>query len=415
MTSPSTASSAPVLVVGAGLAGLSCAVRLHEAGRAVRVFERSDRVGGRVRTDKVDGFLLDRGFQVYLDAYPEAAAFLDLEALDLRPFDPGALVWKGGKPRRIMDVFRRPGALLSSAIQPVGSPLDKLRVAWLRTRLLRKSLDDIWTAPETTTADALRKAGFSEGMIDLFFRGFYGGIFLENHLVTSSRMFEFTFRMFSLGSATLPDGGMRAIPEQLAARLPPELIRLRSPVTGVENGQIRLDDEIVPGSAVVIATEGDHHPACPAETPERLWNSTACLYYSAEAPPIDGPILMLRGDRDGLVNHVAVPTEVAPGYGPGDHALVSVSLPGDHSGTPELEKSVREELVEWFGGAARDWVHLRTDHVPKALPARTVGHAADPPEPVDGIHLCGDTTTSGSIEGAILSGLRVADRILADQ
>lgn len=413
MSSSAASPEAPVLVVGAGLAGLACAARLHEAGRAVRVFEKSDRVGGRVRTDEVDGFLVDRGFQVYLDAYPEAGRFLDLSELELCPFEPGGLVWKRGKLRPVLDVFRRPGALLSSAIQPIGSIRDKLLVARLRARLLKKSPEKIWTEPERSTSDYLHDFGFSTEMIDDFFRGFYGGIFLEDSLVTSSRLFEFTFQMFSRGSATLPARGMRAIPEQVGARIPGEFLHLEAPVRSIEGRNIRLDDAVVEGATVVLATEGELHEIARPDAKPIHWNSTACLSFVANRPPTDRAIIVLRGDREGLVNNLCVPTEVAPGYGPGTGSLVSVSVLGDHRDTSGLENSVRDELVGWFGEDVRSWRHLRTDHVRKALPTPTPGHAAEPPEPVNGVHLCGDTTTSGSIEGAILSGLRTADRILA--
>lgn len=183
-----------------------------------------------MRTDEVDGFLLDRGFQVFLSAYPEARRILDLEALDLRPFRAGALVMRGGRRRRLMDVFRCPRYLLETAMQPIGTVWDKLLVAKLRHWVRRSSVDDIAARDDRATEDYLRDYGFSEGMIDGFFRPFYGGIFLERELRTSSRMFEFTFKMFAEGSATLPAGGMSAIPRQLAARLPRGSIRLNTRV-----------------------------------------------------------------------------------------------------------------------------------------------------------------------------------------
>jgi phytoene dehydrogenase-like protein len=195
------------------------------------ILETSDAPGGRVRTDHLDGFLLDRGFQVYLDAYPKTGRLLDLVQLDLRPFKSGALLYQNGQLHRVMDVFREPRHLLSSALAPIGSLEDKLRVALLKWRSNRVSLESITTHPDRSTLAFLQHAGFSGAMIDRFFRSFYGGIFLERDLRTSSRMFEFTFKLFSQGSATLPARGMGEIPRQLAQRLPADSIRYRTRVS----------------------------------------------------------------------------------------------------------------------------------------------------------------------------------------
>lgn len=408
----SSPSDLPYLIVGAGLAGLSCAVRLHEEGLPVKVFEKSDGIGGRVRTDQKNGFLLDRGFQVYLDAYPEAGKFLDLEALDLKPFEPGALVWKNGKLRRVMDVFRRPSALFSSAFQPIGSVYDKILVAKLRFHLLRKPIEEIWKTPEQTTGDYLRDFGFSENMIDLFFRGFYGGIFLEDLLVTSSRMFEFTFKMFSMGSATLPAGGMQKIPEQLAARLPEGTIQTNCEISSLGPSEVAGENFSDRGRGVIIATDGTTTVSLLKRDAGLRWNSTACLYFSCETPPLSEPIIVLKGDREGLVNNVSVPTEVSPQYG--EKPLVSVSVLGDHRSTANLEQSVQKELQDWFGPDVETWKHIDTYHVAKALPARTAGHTDPIEKTSDGFYVCGDAVASGSIEGAILSGLHTADQILKD-
>ena len=233
------ATALPVLIVGAGISGLACALRLHEAGIPVQVIEASDGVGGRVRTDRMDDFLLDRGFQVYLSAYPEAGKLLDLEALQLQPFAAGALVYDGKQLIRVMDPFRYPRSLLSGVRAPVGTFYDKLRVALLRFRVMGSSREDIAGRPDQETQEFLRSFGFTPAMIDGFFRAFYGGIFLENELRTSSRMFEFTFKMFSEGHATLPARGMGAIPLQLAHRLPPQTIRIDSaiPVPVFQNSE----------------------------------------------------------------------------------------------------------------------------------------------------------------------------------
>ena len=406
------AREADTLVIGAGLAGLSCAVRLHEAGRNVRVLEASDGVGGRVRTDSMDGFLLDRGFQVFLDAYPEAGRFLDLEALDLRSFDPGALVWSSGKLHAVMDVFRRPGAMVGSVLAPVGTMVDKLLVAKLRWHLLRKPVHEIWAAPEQSTAGYLQAFGFSKRMIDSFFRSFYGGIFLENDLRTSSRVFEFTFKMFARGSATLPARGMQAIPEQLAARLPGNLIRFRCPVDAIDSNGVSINGETLRAKHLVMAIDGGSARRLLPTLPRPAWNSTVCLHYAADRPPVRRPVIVLKGDRGGLINNVCVPSEVAARYAPAGKSLVCLSVLGDHAADAVLEKAVRGELRDWFGSDTTDWRLLRMETIRKALPVAPPGHGDalrnEPP-----VLVCGDFTTSGSIEGAIISGLRAADRILA--
>lgn len=305
------------IIVGGGLAGLACALRLREGGMEPRVVEAADAVGGRVRTDRVDGFQLDRGFQVYLSAYPQAGRLLDLEALDLRPFRAGALVFRAGKSHRVMDVFRHPQYLLGSALAPVGTLADKLRVAKLRFQRAKP------TGEDRTTERFLRDFGFSHRMIDGFFRAFYGGIFLERDLHTSSRMFEFTFRMFSEGSATLPAAGMQAIPEQLAARLPPGSIRLHTAAHSVEPRAVLLENgEKLEADAVVVATDArTAWRLLPGLTPsEPAWRSVTGLYFSAPVSPIGEAIIALNGGP-GLVNNVCVPSDLAPNYAPEGKSL----------------------------------------------------------------------------------------------
>lgn len=406
----------PVLIVGAGMAGLSCAVHLQRAGVPVRIFEASDGVGGRVRTDVVDGFLLDRGFQVYLDAYPETGALLDLEALKLKAFEPGALVFDGRKLQRLMDVFRRPSSAWASATAPIGGLVDKLRVGLMRTKILGSSLEAIATREDRSTEAYLRGLGFSEAMIDTFFRSFYGGIFLERDLRTSSRMFEFTFKMFGRGSATLPAKGMGEIPKQLAARLPADAIELNQKVVSLDAHSVALaDGRSVAGRAVVLATNaavvGELIPELQPTLPE--WRSVTNLYFSAATSPVQEAIICLNGTGAGLVNNVCALTDAAAGYAPDGRALISVSVLGLHSDV-ELPQKVQHELKAWFGERVGGWSHLRTDLIKEGLPEQLPNAKSDTAGFIQeaGVYVSGDHVTSASIEGAVVSGKRVAEAIV---
>lgn len=411
---------APVLIVGAGIAGLSCALHLQKAGMPVLILEADKQVGGRVQTDNVNGFLLDRGFQVYLDAYPETGKLLDLEALDLKPFKSGALVFRNGRLHRLMDVFRHPGSLWSSMNAPVGGLLDKLRVGLLRTKLKMSSLAAIASREDQSTEAYLRKCGFSGDMIDAFFRTFYGGIFLERELRTSSRMFEFTFKMFSRGRATLPSKGMGMIAQQLAAQLPPSSIQLNTNVEKIDPQAVVLETgERITGSAVVVATDASAaNMLLPdLKLPKPRWRSVTTLYFAAEVSPVNEAIICLNGSGVGRINSVSVLSDVVSNYASSGKVLISVVV----LGLPEeetLEASVREELVDWFGSAVEKWQHLRTDRIVRALPqqlpesdpdARSKGFQKH-----HGIWICGDHLSTASIEGAVVSGKKVAEAIKVD-
>ncbi len=398
-----------VLIIGAGLSGLACALKLQTAEIPFLILEASDAPGGRVRTDEVDGFRLDRGFQVYLDAYPEAGQLLDLPALDLRPFSPGALIFHCGKMHRIMDVFRCPSSLIPSALAPIGTLSDKLRVALLKWRVQRSSLAEIASCTDRATAEYLRDFGFSEAMIDIFFRSFYGGIFLERELRTSSRMFEFTFKMFSAGSATLPARGMGEIPRQLAARLPVGSLRLNSPVASVSPGTVTLvSGETLTASQIVVATDAaSSAKLLPGIFPKPVaWRAVTNLYYTSRRSPIDEPIIALNGSAEGLVNNLCVLSNLSRAYAPPGQHLISVTVLGLNE-SPDLSAAIKDELVAWFGPEVREWRHLLTDCIANALPEQLPGDLSRPSIP-PGFHLCGDYQTSASIEGAITSGLETA-------
>jgi len=415
------------IVIGAGLAGLTCARRLTAAGKRVALLEASDDVGGRVRTDVVDGFRLDRGFQVYNPAYPDAAEELDHAELDLRPFEPGALVRFGGGFQRLSDPWRRPAKAVATVKSRAASLGDKVRIARLRSKLRRDRSLDAMAGEEVTTIDALRRFGFGETIVERFFRPFLGGVFLESELTTSSRMFEFVFRLFGEGDVSLPAEGMRAIPRQLAAALPEGTLRLDAPVEALTNEDGTPDGGVVvrgqrrQARLVVVATDGPAADRLLGEpAPERPWRATTCVYFAAPGPPIDEPILLLNGEGPaaGPINSLCVPSQVSPTYAPGGQSLVSAAVLGDPpESDDDLVDAVRRHAREWFGPSVGDWRLLRVCRVRHALPDQTPPHYQTIEKSVRArqrVFVCGDRFDTASINGAIRSGRRTAEAVLRE-
>ncbi len=409
--------SGEVIVVGAGVSGLCCALWLQEHGVRPLVLEASDGVGGRVRTDEHEGFLLDRGFQVLLTAYPEVRRVLNYDALDLRAFYPGAKVHAEGEFFRVADPFRRPVGGLVTLLTPVGSLADKLRVGRLRLEVMRDSVEETLRAPDESTAWFLASRGFSPRMVERFFRPFFGGVFLEDELSTSARLFRFLYKMFGEGKIALPNRGMGQIPVQLARRLQDGGIRLGALVREVRDGGVVLESgEELRANAVVVATEAPVAGRLLGRQIPAAAHGTTCLYFSAVEPPEREPILLLEGEGRGPVNNVAVPSQVAPGYAPKGEALIAATVLGvPRAGDAELEQAVRTQLTGWFGTAVRGWRHLRTYRIPYALPAQPPGALEPVEKPVHvrgRIFTCGDHRGTASLNGAMLAGRRAAEAVL---
>jgi phytoene dehydrogenase-like protein len=408
-----------VVVVGAGLAGLAAATTLRSAGRTVLVLEASDGVGGRVRTDRVDGFLLDRGFQILLTAYPEVSRQLDVSALRLRPFEPGALLWRNGKGHAVVDPFRdplrslaKPASLFASATAPIGSLADKARVALMRRQLQRGPARDLLRRADTSTMAALRARGYSPAMIDRFFRPLFGGIQLDPALETSSRMFDIIFRCLAEGDAAVPADGMGAIPAQLAARLPAESVALNTEVVQVSGSSVTTSSgHVVHADAVVVAVEGPAAHRLVGTRPVASRAVTA-IWFAADKPPTARNLIVLDGDGRGPAGNVAIMTNAAPSYGPDGQALVVAAIAG--TADPDAEQAVRAQLRRWWGLSVDGWRHLRTDAIAHGQPDQTPPFS--PKRSIslgDGLFVCGDHRDTGSIQGALFSGRRTGEAVAA--
>ncbi|MFP4513671.1 MAG: NAD(P)/FAD-dependent oxidoreductase [Acidimicrobiales bacterium] len=404
-----------VVVVGAGLAGLACAQDLTRSGLECTVVEAADGVGGRVRTDLVDGYRLDRGFQILLTAYPQVRSRLDLDALELAPFDPGAHVWTGDRFHRIADPLRRPTLALQTFGAPIGGLADKLRLARLVADVGIRSVPDLLRRPDMSTDERLRAAGFSDTMIERFWRPLFSGIQLDPDLEVSRRRFDTILRMLAVGGTGVPRSGMGAIPDQLAASLPTGTIRLDSPVrelvsTGTHIAVTLETGERIDARAVVVATDGPTaHRLLGSRIPDPGSRAAAACWFATASAPRSGPVLMLDGVASGPARNVMVMTEAAPTYAPPGRSLIVAAVPGDEALDPDLTDRVRVQLARWFGSLTTDWDHLRTDVIPHGQPLQTPPFA--PKQRValgDGVFVCGDHRDTASIQGAMFSGERTA-------
>ena len=407
--------------MGAGLAGLAAARHLRAHGVDAVVLEAGDAPGGRVRTDRVDGFLLDRGFQLYNPAYPEGQRVLDHGALDLRPYVAGAIIVlpRRGQRRevRVADPRREPSWAVASATAPLGSPISTMRFgAYALSRVLR-SPAALRTEPDVTAYDALRRAGADRRLIDRLLRPFLSGVFLEGELTTSRRFLDLVLRSFVRGTPSLPAAGMQAIPEQLAMGAD---LRLCTRVVEVGTHHVVTDDGLrMDADAVIVATD----PPTAADLLPGLTvtagRSVTTWYHSPDCPVehlVGGAAaLVLDGARRGPLVNTSVISQAASTYAPPGKALVSSSALGVRDSAAN-ERAVRDHLSWLYGVDASRWQHIATYAIPYALPSMPV--PLDVRKRVrmyDGVYVAGDHRDTSSIQGALVSGRRAAQAVLDDR
>ncbi|RSK42582.1 protoporphyrinogen/coproporphyrinogen oxidase [Hymenobacter perfusus] len=422
---PADSPQLPIIIIGAGMAGLACANYLHRAGRPVLVLEAADAVGGRVRTDVTpEGFRLDRGFQVLLTRYPEVERLIDYGALHLKAFRSGAVIrLPDGKETTLQNPLQQPVAAFSALTSRIGSLPDKLRIVSMVQHVRRFTSQQLLSRNSTNEQDTLsflRQYGWSEQMIQNFFRPFFGGVFLDRSLSTAANFFEFVFKQFVEGEAVVPALGMQQIPEQLAARLPAGTIRLNTPVAALEGTSVRLrNGETLHAAAVVLAVDGEAAARLlPAANtaPTLAWRRTTCTYFAAPAAKgRPDKLLRLNASPTALAHNVAFPSDVASAYAPAGQRLVSVSTHGEHGlSEADLTARLRQELTDWFGPEAAQWQHLRTYELPYALPEYPAGQPARQSLKVQGhLYRCGDYAAYPSLNAALASGREVAEMLLA--
>lgn len=420
-----------IVIIGAGLAGLTCARELVREGRHVLVLEASEQVGGRVRTDMhEDGYRLDRGFQVLFTAYPAAQRHLNFANLKQRFFEPGALLVKEGRLYEIADPLREPGRLLPGMLNPLLPVADKLRVLRLRAQVTRLSTAEIFAGKgqpgeqDESTEDYLKRLHFSEkGFITNFAQPFYGGIFLDRTLSTSARMFQFLFKMLATGQIILPAEGMQRVPEMLASALPAGSVRYRARVSSIlsENGRVsgvRLaTGETIAAEQVVVATDSVSATRLTGlELPTEA-RGCVCVYFGGKERLYPQRKILLNTAPDAYVNNAVLLSNIAPTYAPPHRHLLSTTIldPGTDDDEQVASRAL-DEIAGWFPD--RDlsaWQMLGVYRVPFAQLVQPAGFFDQQPANTTGtadLYLAGEYTMSSSIQGAMHSGEHAARALL---
>ena len=403
-----------IYIVGAGVSGLVAAQVLENKGYHPIILEASDRAGGRVKTDIKKGFQLDHGFQVLLSSYPAAQKYLDFKALKLQKLKPGAVIFKKGKQQIIGDPLRDISALFSTLFSGIGTLSDKFKIFQLNLKLKNKSIEAIFSSNEISTKAYLQEFGFSSQIIAQFFTPFFTGIFLENELTTSSRMFEFVFKMFGEGLAVLPKGGMEEISKQLVSNLKNTTFQYNTQVTSVSDEEIILhtEDKLV-STATIIATDASKLVKN-APSKNLTWKSCQTLYFTANKRVIEKPMIGLVSKEDSLINNIFYHTSVAT-HSNNTEELLSVTVVKEH----QLSE---EQLIATVTKQLKEECHIDTItfleiyNIKRALPdLKDIKYEVTPSETQlsSGIFLAGDVQLNGSLNAAMIAGEKAALQVIA--
>jgi len=391
------------VVIGGGIAGLTAAYYLHKSNCDFVLIERENQLGGRLKTDNVDGFVLDHGFQVMLSAYPELRAIFAEGELGEKYFGSGAILVTGSGNKKMADPAKHLAAGIAGVFNNALPVSDLLKLRGLKQKLKSKSIEEIFnTRQEITTLAYLTKEGFSEKAIDRFFKPFYGGIFLEDELSTSASMFEFTFKMFAEGQAALPKEGIQSIATSLANKLPSSSIRLNTEVISIDKNSVKLSSEESVSADLIIDARSQYSSV-------QKWNSATCMYFKNEA--ISNPFIYLDSRPNSPIKNIAILSAAQPSYAPAGQALISVTL----RATSSHEKV--DEVKKWLASALKEKPSrlgfLKAFSIPYALPVVSQAKATIDSNPNSLCRLAGDVVSSPSLNAAMSSSRKAVEALLA--
>ena len=406
MSSP-LASHTDIIILGAGPAGLACALKCQQLGREYLLIEGSNRIGGRLGSLYEDGYIFDLGFQVYNSAYVNTNRLLDLDELNLKYFKPGAAVHYGNSFQIVSDPLRDISKVFSTIFSNITTVSDKLKILSLKNSLSNYNIEEDKT-DDITTLRFLKQYGFSEKMIDNFFIPFFSGIFHEKTLDTSSKFFKYVFSNFNNGLASLPEKGMQVIPEQLMSKIDIEHVMMEKTAINLDDGnKVIFDDgDIIKGENIILTGES----TTLAEKIKYEYNEVNTIYFTTENEIENGDYIHLYPEDD-LINNIAIPSSISSAYSNGHSHLISITILEYDCSDIELIKKIRKRLSNYYGGEPGSYDFLRTFSISKATIKQPVGHFERKKIVKNGLIIAGEQATNGSIEGAIISGLNAADQL----
>lgn len=401
-----------VIIVGSGYSGLSAAYYLQQAGFSVKVLEVSSNPGGRARSDKMDGYTLDRGLHFYHHSTTELRKIINLNELELKNTYPGYLL----RYQNTFNLFTNPVYQtfdsLSTALSQNATFSDKVRLFGLYVKLKTLPYNKLVKETESSTFEYFSKNGFSKKLIDSLFRPMLAANIFDYNLQSSSRFSKIYLKSLFQDHVALPKEGIGKISETIANKLEPNTISFKTKVKKInENGVELVNGEFIESRFVIIATNAiDANVILQKEALSAECSHVTTLYFSADKAPASKAVVMLNGNEGGLVNHVFVPSNLHKEYAPKGKHLIAVNVVKEHDlDDEELEVQCLTELSDWFGLSVMDWKHLKTYYIKYAMPFKPILDEVRFSKKISNtVYCCGDSLSVGTMEAALRSGRETA-------
>ena len=396
-----------VLIVGAGVSGITCAIKCQELGLNYALIDKNCRVGGRLGSIYDSGYIFDIGFQVFNTSYEITKQYLDLNQLDLHFFKPGSAIYSDKKFTIISDPLRDFGQIFHTLFSKIPTLADKIRILKLKISLLNYVIEEDKSEDQETIV-FLKEYGFSENMISQFFLPFFAGIFLENKLSTSSKFFKYVFSKFGKGLASLPSNGMQEIPENMLRRVNRENVFMNCELEHItKDKKVKLKDGITIAPSKIVFT-GNSQKLINKKLVN--YNSVKTFYFSSSVIHDYSNYIHIFPQEE-YINNIAFLTSIAEGYSKNNDSLISVSIIKENNiSDSKLITHTKDRLKNIYGG---EFNFLKNFNIKQATIKQPVQYFDQKYNLSinDKYYLAGDNLVHGSIEGAAISGIKVAEEL----